>query len=218
MEPQLLSRIQGFKNSYYLVKEQAGYEAAQVVRLKGKITQLEEDKKQLVKAVGIIDRVITIISANGIGKIESIVSGGLQLVWPQLSFVIEKKEGARGNSYRMLLQKGKIIGPAMDTFGGGAVNVAAFLLRVIMVKRFKLAKFLAVDEGFNNVNGVEYQLQVSAMLSKLCHDHGFTILAVTGQSLFAAAADIVYEGIPGEGDALPVLRRLDALEMAALKG
>jgi hypothetical protein len=194
------------------------YEAAQVVRLKGKISQLEEDKKQLVKAVGVIDKVITIISANGIGKIESIVSGGLQLVWPQLSFVVEKKEGVRGNSYRLLLQKGRIVGPPMSTFGGGPVNVAAFLLRVIMVKRFKLAKFLAVDEGFNNVNGDANQIQVSTMLSKLCHDHGFTILAITGQPLFAAAADIVYEGIPGDGETLPALRRLDALELAVLKG
>jgi DNA repair ATPase RecN len=216
MEAELRNRVQKFRTSYHLIQEQIGYEAAQVVRLKGKISQLEEDKKQLVKAVGIIDRVITIISANGIGKIESIVSGGLQLIWPNLSFVIEKKEGARGNSYRLLLRRGKIVGPLMDTFGGGSINVVAFLLRVIMIKRFKLAKFLAIDEGFNGVSA-HYLPRVSAMISKLCHDHGFNVLAVTHQPILASAADIVYEGIPGEGEVLPVLKQLGPLEVALLK-
>lgn len=216
MDSAVTSRVQMFKTSYYLAQEQVGYEAAQVVRLKGKITQLEEDKKQLVKAIGIIDRVITIISANGIGKIESIVSGGLQLAFPQpYEFVIEKKEGARGNSYRLLIRKGKITGPLMSTFGGGVVNVTAFLLRVIMIKRFKLAKFLAVDESFNNVSE-HFLPQVSAMMTKLCHDHGFNILAVSHQPILASAADIVYEVVPG--DETPTLRRLDALELAVLKG
>ncbi len=214
MNEDLQIRLQNFRNSYNLTQEQVKYEAAQVVRLKGKITQLEDDKKQLVKAVGVIDKVITIISANGIGKIESIVSGGLQLIWPDLSFVVEKKEGVRGNSYRLLLRKGNVTGPPMSTFGGGPVNVCAFLLRVIMIKRFKLAKFLAVDESFNNVSE-HYLPQVSAMLTRLCHDHGFKIFAVTHQPVLAASADVVYELVPGE---LPTLRKLDALEISLLGG
>lgn len=203
-----------FRTSVSLTQEQVKYEEAQIVRLKNKITQLEEDKKMLVKAVGVIDKVITIISANGIGKIESIVSGGLQLVWPELSFVVEKKEGMRGNSYRLLLRKGNVAGPPMSTFGGGPVNVCAFLLRVIMIKRFKLAKFLALDEQFNNVSE-GYLPQVSAMLTRLCHDHGFTIFAVTHQPILAASADHVYELVPGE---LPTLRKLTALEVSLLGG
>lgn len=79
----------------------------------------------------------------------------------------------------------------MDSFGGGPVNVIAFLLRVIMVKRFKLAKFLALDESFNNVSS-DYLPLVSEMLQKLCREHGFTILAVTHQPVLAGAADRVY--------------------------
>jgi len=215
MTEELQIRLQNFRNSYSLTQEQVKYEAAQVVRLKGKISQLEEDKKMLVKAVGVIDKVITIISANGIGKIESIVSGGLQLIWPDLNFVVEKKEGVRGNSYRLLLRKGNVTGPPMDTFGGGPVNVCAFLLRVIMIKRFKLAKFLAMDESFNNVNGEQNKRNVSMLLHKLCTDHGFTIFAVTGEELLTTAADHAYEAIPGNP---PTLRKLDALEISLLGG
>jgi DNA repair exonuclease SbcCD ATPase subunit len=204
MTQELQSRLQMFRSAVSLIQEQVKYEAAQITRLKGKITQLEEDKKMLIKAVGVIDKAITVISANGIGKIESIVSGGLQLVWPELSFVVEKREGVRGNSYRLLLRKGNVVGPPMDTHGGGPVNVCAFLLRVIMVKRFKLAKFLAIDEGFNNVSADNLP-QVSAMLTRLCHDHGFTILAVTHQPILAESADIMYEVGPG-----PVLNKIIA--------
>jgi len=203
MEQILSTRIQTFKTSLFLVKEQVEYEAAQIARLKNKITQLEEDKKQLVKAVGLIDRIIIMISANGISKMESIVSGGLQLVFgPGYEFVVEKKEGVRGNSYRLLGRHGNISGSLMETFGGGVVNVVAFLLRVIMIKRFKLNKFLAVDESFNNVSE-DYLPQVSAMMTKLCHDHGFNILAVTHQPILASAADNIYE-VRGE---IPTLEK-----------
>jgi DNA repair ATPase RecN len=205
-------RIQSFRNAVSLTQEQVKYEAVHIVRLKTKISLLEEEKKQLVKAVGVIDRAITIISANGIGKIESIVSGGLQLIWPELSFVIEKKEGVRGNSYRLLGRKGNITGPLMDTFGGGIVNVVAFLLRVIMLKRFKLYKFLAVDESFNNVSA-EYLPAVSEMLQTLCSKHSWTILAITHQPILATAANNVYVVTTGE-DQLPRLERVENVSIS----
>lgn len=72
-----------------------------------------------------------------------------------LGLVVEKKEGARGYSYRLLIKHGDTVGNPMDSFGGGVQNVTAFLLRVILIKRFKLAKLLVVDESFNNVS-VDY--------------------------------------------------------------
>jgi hypothetical protein len=78
----------------------------------------------------------------------------------------------------------------MTSFGGGVQNVVAFLLRVILVKRFKLAKFLVLDEQFSNVSP-EYQPKVSQMLRELA-DLGFTIFAVSHQPMITEAADTVY--------------------------
>ena len=193
MDQTLTNRVAAFYGVASQTKQQLSYEEQSLARLHAKIAQIEKDKLQLVQAVGLIDRCIQIISANGIGKIENIVSGGLQMVFGDktMGLVLNKKEGARGSSYELLLKQGDFIGKPMDSFGGGVVNVMAFLLRVIMIKRFKLAKFLAVDESFNNVSEGHLGL-VSEMLQKLCRDHGYTILAVTHQPVLARAADRVY--------------------------
>lgn len=191
----LLDRLAAFRSNVIAVKSRCEYEEQNVQRLRDKVAQIEQDKIQLVKALGLIDKTITVISANGIGKIESIVTAGLRLVFkdPGMAFVVEKKETAnRGNAYRLLVRKGGVTAPPMENFGGGVTNVISFLLRVILIKRFKLAKFLIVDESFNNVNGIENQLRVSEMMTKLCNDHGYTILAVTGQKIFAQAAKHIY--------------------------
>src|SRR5271156_303510 len=199
MEQAVSNRIAAFYGIASQTKQQLAYEEQNLSRLHSKLAQIETEKAQLVMAVGLIDRATQIISANGIGKIESVVSAGLQMVFrdKSMGLVLNKKEGARGSSYELLLRQGNFIGKPMDSFGGGVVNVIAFLLRVIMVKRFKLAKFLAVDESFNNVNGEGHVSMVSEMLQKLCHEHGYTILAITGQQTaelpaLAKAADRVY--------------------------
>lgn len=195
MDAVLSNRIVAFQTFTSKVGMELATEEHTLARLNARIVQIEKDKIQLVQAVGLIDRCIQIVSANGIGKIESIVSGGLQMVFgdKSMGLVLNKKEGARGSSYELLLKQGDFMGKPMDSFGGGPVNVIAFLLRVIMIKRFKLAKFLAVDESFNNVSTDKGHLAlVSEMLQKLCHDHGFTILAVTHQPVLADAADRVY--------------------------
>jgi len=161
--------------------------------LKAKLVTISESKERHLKSLVVIDKTIQIISSRGIGKIQSIVSGGLKLVFgKQVGFQIEKKEGAKGSSYRFLIKYGDVVGSPTDTFGGGIVNVTSFLLRIIMIKRFKLAKFLAVDESFNNVSK-EYLPKVSELLQSLSRDHGFNILAITHQNELASSADRVYQ-------------------------
>jgi DNA repair exonuclease SbcCD ATPase subunit len=190
------------------IDQRLQYETATIARLTARIKQLEEEKAHLVKAVGTIDRCIQIVSSNGIGKIEGIVSDGLKRVFgnDELGLFIEKKETARGNTYRLLVRKGETVGNPMDSFGGGVQNVVAFLLRVILIKRFKLAQFIALDEQFSNVSS-EYQPKVSEML-KVLSKMGFTIFAISHQPTITAAADTIYEVVVDDGFP-PALRKVD---------
>ena len=213
MDQILVNRITRFRAGQERLSQQLLYEQQSILRLEAKIAQLEADKTLLVKAVGLIDRCIQIISANGISKIESIVTGGLHLVFddPQLGLIVEKKEGARGNTYELLMRKGDAVGKPMESFGGGPCNVVGFLLRIILIKRFKLAKFIALDESLINVGKQGGDLsRVSEMLQKLCRDHGFTILAITHEPMLASAADSVYRVSTENG--VPVLRKVDSVE------
>ena len=175
------------------IDQQLEYEAAVITRHTARIKQLEEEKAQLIKAVGTIDRCIQLVSANGIGKIESMVTDGLQRVFgnEHIGLIIEKKESEKkGNSYRIRIKKDDVVGDPMDSFGGGIQNVVAFLLRVILIKRFKLAPFLALDEQFSNVSP-EYQPKIAQLLKTLA-GLGFTIFAISHQPLITIGADNLY--------------------------
>jgi DNA repair exonuclease SbcCD ATPase subunit len=207
----LVSRLGKVHTVVSSIDQRLQYESATISRLQSRIKQLEEEKAQLVKAVGTIDRCVQIVSANGIGKIEGIVSDGLRRVFgnDQIGLFIEKKETARGNTYRLLIRKGETIGNPMDSFGGGVQNVVAFLLRVILIKRFKLAQFIALDEQFSNVSS-EYQPKISEML-KVLSKMGFTIFAISHQPTITSAADTIYEVVVDEGFP-PVLRKKDVTQ------
>jgi DNA repair exonuclease SbcCD ATPase subunit len=205
----LVSRLGKVHAVVSSIDQRLQYESATISRLTARIKILESEKSELVKAVGTIDRCVQIVSSNGIGKIEGIVSDGLRRVFgnDQIGLFIEKKETARGNSYRLLVRKGETVGNPMDSFGGGVQNVVAFLLRVILIKRFKLAPVLCLDEQFSNVS-LEYQSKISQMLKTLA-GMGFTIFAISHQPAITAAADTIYEVVVDEGFP-PVLRKKDA--------
>jgi len=217
MDQALASRLGKVHAVVSSIDQRLQYETATVSRLTSRIKQLEDEKAQLIKAVGTLDRCIQIVSANGIGKIESLVTDGLQRVFgkPDLGLVIEKRETARGNTYRLLVQKGETIGNPMDSFGGGVQNVVGFLLRIILIKRFKLAPFIALDEQFSNVSA-DYQPQVSRMLKTLA-GLGFTIFAISHQPTITSAADIIYEVLTEEGRP-PMLRKVDGPRLDELRG
>jgi DNA repair exonuclease SbcCD ATPase subunit len=222
MDELLSRRVGAFSHFFGRVEHQLEAEKTGIARLKSKISVLETDKVRLIKALGLLDRAIAIISANGIGKIESIVTGGLRLVFndPQMALIVEKTEGKRGNSFRLLVRQGAVKGDPMDTNSGGIVNVIAFLLRVILIRRFKLAQLIILDENFNNVSA-EFQPRVSQLLHQMCDKHKFTIFAVTHQPRLIRQADAVYRVSrienPDGSRQPPTLQKIEGAELEALK-
>ena len=158
------------------------------------MSELAEEKAKLVKCINTLDVLIQTISAKGIGRVETVVTNGLQLVFgPEISCFLEKKEGARGTTYRIRIKKhtefGDVVEDPFEAFGGGVVNLTAFLLRVLLHHRFKLAKLLVLDESFNNVSTEGgYLERTSELLRSLADDYGFDILTVTHQPELAARA------------------------------
>lgn len=200
-------RVTSFIEHRKQLKSKLTYEKSSIDKLKDRVSKLSEERVKLVKAQGVVDKVTQIVSARGVGKIESIVSNGLKLVFgKKVSFIIDKKEGTKGTNYKFLIKDGEVIGSPTESFGGGIVNVTSFLLRIIMIKRFKLAKFMAIDEGFNNVSEL-YIPKVSSLLKTLSDNHGFNILLVTHQMRLAENSDNIYIAEKIE-DGSPNLRKI----------
>lgn len=217
MKQNLFEELVALRTSLGSVHQRLSFERQTALKLQARMDEIEREKTLLIKAVGLIDRAIVVISSNGIGRIEKTVTEGLQLVFhdPTLAFKVIKKEGAGGNRYELEGWQGEVHGPILETFGGGVANVVSFLLRVIMIKRFKLAKFIVIDESFNNVSA-QFLPMVSEMLRSLAHDGGYTIFAVTHQPMLAAAADHVYRAVEVP-DGPPVLQELSAQQMVEIR-
>ena len=199
------------------VHQRLAFEQQHTAGIRRKLDTLEQQKAKLVKAIALIDRAIEVISASGVGTIQSVVTEGLQLAFedPRLQFLVVKSEGKRGNSYSLEGRRGQVQGPLDETFGGGISNVAGFLLRVIMIKRFRLAKVLVLDEQFNNVSPNFLPKLSFRLLRDLTHNHGFTIFAITQQKVLAVAADHVYRVVPVT-DGSPILHKLSEDEKIGL--
>lgn len=179
----------------------------QLASQRATMQDLADQKAHNLKALGVLDTLIQRVAEQGIGRVESVVTQGLQLVFGEdTACVLEKKEGARGTTYRINVRFGEVTGDPMDDFGGGPTNVTSFLLRVLMIHRFNLAKLLVLDESFNNVSD-SYLPKVSVILKSLVEDFGFKILAVTHQPSLAVHADHSYR-VGGE-IGHPTLRLLE---------
>ncbi len=179
---------------------------------RARMAVIEAEKIRYTKAGAILDTVIQKVAANGVDRVQRVVTQGLQLVFgPEVSLVLERVEGARGTQYRLKIKDGEVVGTPMDSFGGGVVNVTSFLLRVLMLHRFRMAKLLVLDESFNNIS-LSHQAKVSEMLRSLCDDHGYSILAVTHQPELAVHATRTYSVGGEKGN--PVLHLLGVGEVA----
>lgn len=99
----------------------------------------------------------------------------------------------------------------MEARGGGVVNVASFLLRVLLLlsARPPLARLLLLDESFNNVSD-EYLPAVTALLRRICEEGSFQILLVTHRPALTDAADVAYQFSLVDG--VTQVRRLKAPE------
>ena len=168
----------------------------QLVAHRKTMQEWENQKAHFLKCNAVLDKLVQEVSANGVGKVESVVTQGLQLVFgPQVSCFLERRDMAKGTTYsiklRMQTPEGEVIGDPMDSFGGGPVNLISFLMRVLMVHRFKLAKLMILDESFNNVSRGHLDA-VSMLLKTLTEEHNYSILAITHQPELTAKADNVY--------------------------
>ena len=97
MDASLISRLGQVRTNISAIDQQLNYERPRLHGITPALNSLRTRKAELIKAVGTIDRAISVVSANGIGKIEGMVTDGLRRVFgsEHIGLVIEKKETAR---------------------------------------------------------------------------------------------------------------------------
>lgn len=170
-------------------------EGANVARMEGEITNLEIIIKRETKylesaevkakaaqdAQEILQRIAQAVQQKVHQQISKVVSSCLETVFDdpyEFTIEFERKRGKTEASLRFV-REGKSFDP-LSSSGGGAVDVAAFALRVacLVLHRPRLSKVVILDEPFRFVSA-QYRDKVRAMLDGLSEDMGVQIIQVT---------------------------------------
>lgn len=153
------------------------------------------------------DALLAAMSAESLSSVENLLTYGLQTAFPEqhLACRLEAstKRGAQAIEVRLVhaTTGGTVDAPILEAFGGGPASVISFLLRLLVVRRTKLAPVLLLDEPFAFVSA-EYVDGVAKLLRELAEKLGLTIVLVTHQPAFLEVAHVAYRISQHEGAAV----------------
>lgn len=157
----------------------------------------ERSEQELLAAVvQLLSAMQKVWAARFQEAVGSLVSEGLAGVFgEEMNLVVEMGQSGDLPTVKFSLRDSRgLETDVLDARGGGLVNVASFLLRMLLLlsARPPQARLLFLDESFANVSE-EYVGPLSALLRRLCEEGGFQIVLVTHRPALAAAGDYVYQ-------------------------
>lgn len=156
---------------------------------------VEVDKKSVESIKAIVEE----MSAGGIRHIEGMVTSGLRVIFTDdtYTFHIEVLERGTAKTAEFTIENSQGTRTPLESCGGGIIVMASFLLRVYLIIRLRLMRFVALDEAFIQVSA-EYCEGLMSFLHTLVEDAGFRFLWVSHSQNYINGADHVYEMRHGE--------------------
>ena len=151
---------------------------------------IELDKK----AVEVVKLITEHLSANGIQRIQDMVTRGLQAIFTDDSyqFKIEVMERGTSKTVEFFVVDSKGNKSPLDKCGGGIIVMSSFLLRVFLVIKLKLLRLIVLDEAFIQVSA-EYTEGLMAFMHTLVDEAQFRFLWVTHSQNYIDGADHIFK-------------------------
>jgi len=130
-----------------------------------------------------------------VDSISDLATNGLKHVIDDQSLTFRIKQELKYNrlSMKFVIEENEIEGDPMTSFGGGAVLVASFILRLAIMARMKMANLLLLDESMHAL-AIRYIPAAAEFMKHLSEQTGINILMVTHNEEFMSNAHTAYEG------------------------
>jgi len=144
--------------------------------------QADENYENAAESQRILQHVAQAVQQHAHSRIASVVSRCLESIFEENAYKFkiefERKRG-RTEARLVFVRDGSEIDP-MEASGGGAVDVAAFALRIacLMLSRPQLRRLVVCDEPFRFVS-VNYRQRIRALLENLSKEMGIQFVVVT---------------------------------------
>jgi DNA repair exonuclease SbcCD ATPase subunit len=122
-----------------------------------------------------------------------IVTEGLQTIFhdQDLKFNVNVTQKRKKVNVEFETVQGSHKGQALESFGGGVAAVESLLMRILVVLKTGLSRYLILDESLASLSE-EYIDTMSAFLRKLCSHFDMNILLITHNRSFSEHADNSY--------------------------
>ena len=159
-----------------------------------KLKQLQTDLFSYEKARAIMQLVAKETQEQLEYKISELVSLGLSAIFDNPYELVLNYEIKRGKTEAdLLFKRGENVVKPMLASGGGAVDVAAFGLRVAIwsLKSPRTRNTIVLDEPFKYLS-FRHQAKAGQLLSEISSKLGIQIIMVTHNQEFISAADKVF--------------------------
>jgi len=194
--------------SYLQLQSSIEYLATQASKLEGvldaqkrRVSSIEDELDQLKGEVTTLtytavalDQILKKASVESLGEDERLISYGLKTIFDDQNLSFKLVLSMKRNQQWMepVLMHNDIEGSILDTFGGGPASICAFLLRVLVCRRMKLAPVLLLDEPFAFVSE-GYIGNVGKLLRELSEKLHITMILVTHNRGFLEHSHSAYE-------------------------
>jgi len=122
------------------------------------------------------------VQEKAIRQIEKVVTHAIRTVGWDYDFKlkVERKRG-KTEAKPVFVRDGHEVDPRYGA-GGGVTDVAAFALRLIVLKMStpKLRQLVVLDEPFRGINGEEYRRRAAELVERLAADLNVQVVLATG--------------------------------------
>jgi DNA repair ATPase RecN len=193
------TRVEALKTSATRVQTRRDSLVQQRDKTAREITVLSERVEKLSKTGELLRLLMDKLVMDQVKAIESIVTEGLKSIFFDIDLSFQAEVGqSRGKVSIDLLVKRtqndiEIVGPPLETTGGGVSSIASLTLRLLALMRLKKFPVLFLDETLSAVSDY-YVDQTGQFLRKLSETTNIPILLVTHNQAFLDHAKSAYQG------------------------
>lgn len=165
-----------------LLLAEHGHAVSQAERERQAIQEAEDDLADLTDARGLVQQVAASVQASAHRQIASVVSRCLEAVFGEDAYRFridfDRKRGK--TEARLLFERDGLVVSPTEAAGGGAVDVAAFALRLacLVLRRPRRRRLLVLDEPWKMLSR-EYRPAVRDLVQTLAREFGVQFVLVT---------------------------------------
>lgn len=166
-------------------------------KFKKQLREIRKDKKVLSQVEELFKFLLDKYVNKYAESISEVVTEGLESIFydQELEFAIEVSQKHGKVWVEFLTTEGAKTGSAIDSFGGGIASVESLLLRILILLKTGLARYLILDESLSSLS-TEYIENCGNFVKRMCEELDVDVLLITHNQDFVEYADKAYKGKP----------------------